>query len=202
MKSFVPTFTVAAVLRLVKLRALRLLDLQLWCWGRDVQYAEGNLLISNGFRRIRPPEHSAGSSAYHLRTAAGLELTLWGFGVHARRPDEAGLFLKRFGFSPRWTSASTDTTRHWHIQDWQRARAPRNDEEQRLILSRLHDLTAWIACYEETIAETTPPGWREHCIRDWHKEACVPASALAHAWAELAEQFTLNPTSQPQESSR
>lgn len=190
------------MLRPVKVRALRLLDLQLWCWGRDVRHPEGNLLLRNGFQRERPPKTTAGSSAYHLRTAGGLELTLWGYGIHARRPNEPGVFLKRFGFAPRWTPASTNTTRHRHVQDWKHARAPRHDEEQLLILSLLRDLTDWIAQYENEINDAIGLGWREQCLRNWHKEACVPATALASAWAELTEHFTPNTTSQQRERSR
>ena len=173
----------------VRVHALRLLDLQLWCWGCDVRTADRNFLRAYGCERRQPPARGVGGSEYAWQGADGLRVTLWGYGVHVTRPAESGLFLRRFGFSPRWTAPGYVPHGCWHVQSWKKARAPRSLDEQAASLTRLHDLCAWIAAYETWLASQAESAWRMHCLGKWHKEAVVPADALIKAWLRLADHF-------------
>ncbi len=180
----------STLVRSIRMRALRLLDLQLWCMGRDVRHLD-NLLLRYGFERRRPPEKINGGSEYVLHLPDEGHLTLWGYGVHIAHPGESGLFLKRYGFAPRWTAPGFVPAQCWHVSAWKRARTPRTTEESREVTARLSELAAWIAEYERWILHQTGLAYRERVLDQWHKESVVPANAIAQSWEELAKHFTL-----------
>ena len=74
---------------------------QLWCWGRDIEYADGNLLMKFGFERHRYQGKSDRSTCYRF-DADDLHICMWGFGMFFGRRDLGGLFLGRFDFRPAW----------------------------------------------------------------------------------------------------
>ena len=180
----------STLLKSVRMRALRLLDLQLWCLGRDVRHPN-NLLLRYGFERRRPPEKTSGGSEYVLSLQNRATLTLWGYGVHLAHPRESGLFLKRYGFAPRWTAPGFIPAQRWHVNTWKQSRAPRTPGETREVTVRLTELAAWFADYERWVVDQTGSSYRERVLDQWHKEAVVPANAIAQSWEELAKHFTL-----------
>ncbi|HVF09872.1 MAG TPA: hypothetical protein VNA16_03670 [Abditibacteriaceae bacterium] len=56
----------------------RLLAQQCWCWGQDVRYVEGNLLLRYGFERRRAPQWQSGATTYLLRHLPDRVIALWG----------------------------------------------------------------------------------------------------------------------------
>ncbi len=173
----------------VRRMALRLLDLQLWCMGRDVRH-EGNMLLRYGFTHRRPPDAAHGGSEYALHLPSQHTVTLWGYGVHLAHPDEGGLFLKRYAFAPRWTPPGCVPAQCWHVQAWKQARAPRTPSESLETAARLGEIAAWFATYETWIIRHTDLAYRKRTLDQWHKESVAPAEAIASSWTELAEHFT------------
>jgi hypothetical protein len=177
--------------RVVRVRALRLLDQQLWCLGRDV-CANGNLLLRYGFTRHRPPDPAGGGSEYAWRDeASNVCVTMWGYGVHLAHAREAGLFLKRYSFAPRWTPPDWIPCARFHVNAWKKARGARTPEEADALARRLIDLSHWFARYETWIAEVCPATYRADCLSQWHKEAITPPDRIAEEWTHLADHFRL-----------
>ena len=67
----------------------QLMEQQLWCWGRDVERVEGNLLMEFGFERHRECEIDPQSTCYRL-DCDELHVCLWGFGMFFGRRDLGG----------------------------------------------------------------------------------------------------------------
>lgn len=174
--------------RAARTRALRLLDLQLWCLGRDVAQAN-NLLLQFGFTRRRADKPEQGGSEYAWTTPNGHVLTAWGYGVHLAHPKEGGLFLKRFTFAPRWTPPGYVPHGCWHVQAWKRVRPPRTPAEADTIQQRIAELATYFAAYERWITAHTNPTYRQQVVAQWHKQAIVPADQLATAWMDITAQF-------------
>lgn len=169
----------------IRLRGLRLLDLQLWCFGCDVK-SGGDLLQQYGFKKHRLPPRMAGSPEYVFENSPEHRFSVWGYGMHWSAVNEGGLFLRRHAFSPRWTIPGHPPVGRWHVGLWNKARAPRTREECGAILRHLVALATALAEYEEWIVRMRPSEYREDCIDRWHKESIVPATAIASAWRDLA----------------
>lgn len=175
-------------LRAVRVRASRLLDLQLWCLGQDVRQ-KPNLLLAYGFTKNRPPEKTPGSSEYAVRLAPDMTLTVWGYGVHLARTHQCGLFLRRFGFAPRHTLAGYVPRDCWHVKAWKRARPPRTSAEELDTLDALATLANAFAQYEQWVIERVGMDYRIRNLAQWHRRPIVPADAIASTWDELAVHF-------------
>lgn len=176
-------------LRAVRVRASRLLDLQLWCLGQDVR-REGNLLLAYGFTKNRPPEKTPGSSEYSSRLAPDTTLTVWGYGMHlAQGAHQGGLFLRRFGFAPRHTPAGFMPQDCWHIKAWKRVRPPRTIKEELDTLQALSKLTYALSQYEQWVIDEIGVDYRVRNLAQWHRRPIVPADAIASSWSELAIHF-------------
>jgi len=176
-------------IRSVRVRALRLLDQQLWCLGRDV-CEHGNLLMRYGMTRRRPPDAGAGSSEYAWDDGAGFRVTFWAYGVHVMRAGEAGVFLKRYAFAPRLTRPGAAPRGCWQVQAWKRARAPRTTEDMRLACARLAALGEWCARYEAWVTAEVGVDYRNDCLQRWHKEALTPPDAIADEWEKIQRHFS------------
>ncbi len=177
-------------LRAVRVRAARLLDLQLWCLGQDVR-REGNLLLTYGFSKNRPPEKTSGSSEYAVRIAPDTTLTVWGYGMHLAQGDhQGGLFLRRFGFAPRHTQPGYVPQDCWHVKSWKRVRPPRTPKEELDTLQALSKLADAFAQYEQWVVEQMSLDYRGRNLAQWHRRPIVAADAIASSWAELAVHFS------------
>ena len=188
------TIALADVNRLlspIRLRGLRLLDLQLWCLGCDVKTG-GDLLQQYGFEKHRLPHRTAGSPEYVLEVSEEHRLTVWGYGMHWSAIHEGGLFLRRHAFSPRWTTPGHPPHGQWHVGLWRKARAPRTGDECTTLLRHLQALASSVAEYEEWIMRTRPPEYRANCLDRWHKESIVPAAGIATAWQQIADRVRPN----------
>lgn len=166
-------------------RAALLLDQQLWCWGQDVRYPAGNILMRFGFQRERPPDPASGCSAYRLFPFSGGQIVLWGFGLFFGQEAYGGLFLRRQQFLPLWTPLATLPTMFWEPEHVPELRVPRTLAEcvctRRLLTAALQG----IACYEQWVLDTLGLDYRNHCLSAWHNTT-VPAEAVSDEWARLA----------------
>lgn len=161
-----------------------LFDQQMWCWGQDIRCPEGNLLLAYGLTRKPPPETVKGSSRYHWSGSETHQLLLWGFGLAYMQIGTGGLFLKRFGFTPRLL-AGDPLNQIWALDQLPRVRLPRTSEEGQKTLTLFAALLRWISRYEQWIQETCGCAYRQHCLSAWQKTIC-PAEAIVEEWNRLA----------------
>ena len=103
-------------------QATGLLNQQLWCWGQDIEYAKGNLLIRYGFDRTRLSEGT--SSVYRLELSPESRVILRGFCVFFGQDGLGGLFIRRFGFSPKFSTDGDVTEEVWRADDFGRFQPP------------------------------------------------------------------------------
>jgi hypothetical protein len=162
-----------------------LFDQQMWCWGQDIRRSEGNLLLAYGLTRLRPPESIKGSSAYHWSDTETRQVILWGFGIAYIQAGVGGLFLKRFGFTPRLLTTVASLNQVWTLDQLPKVRTPRTDEEGRQTLALFAPLLEWISVYEQWIQATCGGAYRQRCLSAWQRTIC-PADAIAEEWKRLA----------------
>jgi hypothetical protein len=172
----------------IRLRALRLLDLQLWCLGCDVRCST-NWLKVYGFVQHRLPQGRPGSPEYVWQQDPDHRLSVWGYGMHWASRAEAGLFLRRHAFAPRVTARGFAPAGLWRVEQWSKARAPRDVAEYQILLAHLVRLTRALSRYEAWLARTAPQEYRARCLHHWHKESLVPADQISQAWEELGDHF-------------
>lgn len=172
----------------------KLMSQQVWCWGRDVQCPEGNLLMRYGFKRHRDNDEADRSTCYRWDQDE-LHVCLWGFGMFFGSRELGGLYLDRFDFCPAWApveSLSLDI--HWPNElpvftrprgaaQWQRARKL---WKQSLL---------WIASYESWVRKSVGIRYRRHCVDTWLRPFVRPEKKVA-AWRFLSRQ-DWQQTSQP-----
>lgn len=159
------------------------MEQQVWCWGRDVEHPQGNLLMRFGFERHRDRSTADRSTCYRLDQDQ-LHVSLWGFGMFFGRRDLGGLYLDRFKFCPKWAPVeSLSLAIHWPDElpvfarprstpQWQRAR--------KLWKSSL----LWIANYEAWVRSTAGLPYRRECVDRWLRPF-APAEKTAAAWRFL-----------------
>lgn len=167
----------------------KLLDQQMWCWGRDIVRPGGNALISYGFVRERPPEGVTASSSYVFHPAPGREFKVWGFGLlysEASLGDLGGVYLGRRGFSPKMIGGPVRDV--WKPRQLPEGRRARTAEEGEMVRHLLRGALFRIAAYERWALEELGLSHREQCVATWHKET-VPAEEIPGAWERLARYF-------------
>lgn len=170
-------------------RAARLLDQQLWCWGQDIERTEGNLLVQFGFRKELPPEKASGSTAYILSPFPGCQLILWGFGLFFGLQSSGGMFLRRYGFSPVLSQASSFSEKAWCPDRLPNFRRPQSLDERALVDRLTGFAASWVAGYEHWVIGNTGLEYRRGCVSRWRKEPVVPAEDMATAWRHLVDEF-------------
>ncbi|MEM1070120.1 MAG: hypothetical protein AAGI63_14555 [Planctomycetota bacterium] len=161
----------------------KLMSQQVWCWGRDIEYTDGNLLQRFGFDQHRDSDDEDRSTCYRLDDGP-LHVALWGFGMFFGRRDLGGLFLHRFDFCPRWAPVeSLSLAIHWPdelpgffrprgLSQWQRARE--------LWKASL----LWMADYERWVKSTAGLAYRRQCVSTW-LQPFVRAEKMTTAWRFL-----------------
>ena len=164
----------------------RLMEQQLWCWGRDVERPEGNLVMAYGFERHRDCAIDPQSTCYRLDRDE-LHVSLWGFGMFFGRRDLGGLYVSRFDFRPGWAPIeSLAEGIHWPEElpvfarphgrlQWQRARA------------LWSGLLSWIAGYEEWVQQKVGADYRCESVDTWLRPF-VRAEKMASAWDFLSKE--------------
>ncbi len=164
----------------------KLMEQQVWCWGRDVEYPDGNLLMRFGFQRHRDRSTDDRSTCYRL-DREDLHVALWGFGMFFGSRDFGGIYLNRFDFCPQWAPVeSLSLAIHWPDElpvfarprgksQWQRAR--------KLWKSSL----LWMANYETWVHSTVGLAYRRECVDMWLRPF-VRAEKTSAAWRFLSRQ--------------
>lgn len=166
----------------------RLLDQQLWCWGRDVARREGNLLIDYGFERHVPDGRAVQTSSYSAKHPCGDSLALWSWGLFYGCPACGGLFLRRTSIAPCLTAESTCPHPHWPVGVLPRHRRPRTPEEAVVARTLLVRVARWIGRFEEWIRRTVGSEHRAACLREWHR-VIGDSESLAGLWTATAEEI-------------
>jgi len=166
-----------------------LLDQQMWCWGCDVRYETGNLLLAYGFEQRRSPNPRF-HSAYTYALCPECALTLWGWGVWIAAHDHGSLFINRDGFRLRWSSHTDLIPQAWQARDLPLTCDPIGNHHG----SAMHLLTeavTWIAGYERWLHAYTDATYREQVVAAWpqrrHHKGGVSAGGRSGTWAEFAE---------------
>lgn len=161
----------------------KLMEQQLWCWGRDVERVDDNLLIRFGFERHRDRETEDRSTCYRLDRDQ-LHVSLWGFGMFFGRRELGGLFVDRFNFCPNWAPIeSLSLAIHWPDELPVFAR-PLGQEQWQRARTLWESLLLWIAQYEKWIRTTAGIAYRRECVESWLRPF-VRADRMSAAWRFL-----------------
>ena len=160
------------------------MEQQVWCWGRDVEFSDGNLLMRFGFERHRDSGTTDRSTCYRLDRDK-VHVCLWGFGMFFGRRDLGGLYLDRFDFCPKWAPIeSLSLAIHWpdELPPFARPRgAPQWQRARELWKSSLR----WIADYEAWVRDNVGVPYRCECVASWLRPY-VRAEKMATAWRFLS----------------
>jgi len=177
-------------------RAERLLHDQCWCWGRDVERPEGNLLLEFGFERIRNAEGR--TFAYDLQrpeaSATGERVVLAGSGLcYVPATSTVAAVLGRYDIRPRmigrgevdlprWAAIGAGVFRSIGTPD---AGSPL----ARLVLACT---VRWIASYEAWVRSVAGTEYRARCLASWPR-ASVAADHIVEHWEALLRDLDVRP---------
>lgn len=168
--------------------AAHLLDQQLWCFGKDVDYP-GNLLVAHGFERIPPPEEGTCPSIYRLRLPMSGRVLLRGFGVFYGEDGVGGVFVARRDFHPLLTPAADFSCLPWRTDSLPPLRSPEADEFAgwRYLTGVL---AGWLGLYESWVQAEAGPKYREDAVGQWAERGrpVVPAADMSLAWRRVQRQ--------------
>jgi hypothetical protein len=171
-------------------RTLRaLVDFQLWCLGQDIRHADGNLLLSYGAARERPPAGIEGSSRYSIAGPDASVLILWGFGLVLSTSDAPPIMLRRHQRNARLLPARFCAADVWQPDDLPRGVAARDDAQRRTVACGLAALAAQLVEYERWVRRQLGPDWRQTCHARMPRAKRVRTpgdpSLLAESWSGL-----------------
>lgn len=169
----------------VRRRGTSLLNLQGWCWGRDICRPNGNLLLAYGFDRHRPPTGKLGSSAYSLKLGAARSVVLWGFGLLYNDPANGAVYLPRCGFAPQLTSSVELPATIWEMAQLPSMQTPVASAEWRSLFALISAALTWIAGYEQWVVASVGIEYRSRCVTEW-KRSRLAATEIAANWQQLA----------------
>lgn len=174
--------------------AARLLNQQIWCWGCDVKYGEGNLLVRHGFLRVEKPPGSPSASLYRLELSPTARVVLRGFGVFYGDDLLGGLFLRRFEFKPQLTPTADLPEAVWSVDDLPPLASPCRDQipdAERLIAN----LIEWIQGYEAWISANIGIAYRKRTLTEWNPQhgTTIPAEGVIAAWHALSLSISADP---------
>jgi hypothetical protein len=173
--------TAAHLPRRIQRRGQQLLSQQCWLWGRDVKRNDGNLLMTFGFERLRPPEETSGSTQYTLHISSDFRVRLWGFGMYFG--GDQGICVNRYEFVARsatfkegWQGPALigplPRSQDWHL---------------------LAQASCWIAAYESWVLKTAGLPYRQSALQGWKERACRVREIPAF-WTQLARDIHLQVT--------
>ena len=162
--------------------AQHLLSQQIWCWGQDIESIHGNLLVRYGFQRIPAPANTNAPSSYLLKSA-GTSIVLRGFGVFYGIDRLGGLFLARYGFSPKFTECGRVDRPLFTTADLPPLLRSQIEDESRCrqLLTAWID---WICRYEFWIASEFGPDYRSDSLSRWTspRGLQIRADEIVPAW--------------------
>lgn len=176
-----------------RLRALlsdctRCLTQQMYFWGRDVIYPEGNLLCEYGFER-NESQGLQGTSCYRKPWREGyIELhgACAGWYSHGTDTNESFVFIRPFNRVYRYVGQSAPIPGEWNGNDLRRG------NPQRIFDAALTFLKWW-AQYEHWIDRRTASGYREECYRIYRKLPASPNWLPPQESLEWLERFLTDP---------
>lgn len=163
-----------------------LFDQQLWCFGRDIKRADGNILLDLGMCVSRTADAERGSSVYTAAVEPGGNVCLWGFGALYSEPGLGGVFLRRYDFAPRLTPLESGIAIH-DPRGLGPLVNPVSTADQLRMRTLLPRLVGWFAKYEHWIAEYFGSEYRNQCLATRGQSAVVPAADMASEWDRAAK---------------
>jgi hypothetical protein len=166
-----------------------LLDAQLFCFGRDIERADGNGLLAYGFSKHRPPRHRSGAaSVYVLDRAGGPWVVLRGFGIALARDANSAIFIDRQFAKPRLVSQRTGMLHAWLLDDMPPLVTPRSHADRALARLLLAAACRWMADYESWASDRWGGAYRRECLRLWPgSRRCGRLPSHLHSiWRRLA----------------
>ena len=174
--------------------AAPLMNDQCWCWGQDVLYPGGNLLVRYGLERVAGQGPRGRSGVYTRSINDRGAVWLRGAGVFYSRGSGAGIFLGRYDVRPRVIACDAPPLEKWSEQGLGAfPMAVESEQGMEAACLLVPEVCAWIADYELWIAETAGVEHREQCLQRWPKRS-TPPEEFALRWRELGHAF---PTGAP-----
>lgn len=159
------------------------MEQQLWCWGRDVEFPDGNLLMQFGFERHRYRGSDDRSTCYRLDREEH-HVCMWGFGMFFGRRDLGGLYLGRFDFRPGWAPVESLSLAIHRSSELPAFARPRGRAQWQQAHQLWESLMQWIAGYERWVRSTAGIAYRRECVDTWLRPF-VRADRIAPAWRFL-----------------
>jgi hypothetical protein len=169
--------------------ATDLLSQQIWCFGQDVIRPAGNWLLEIGFQRTPPPEHREEcSSVYTLPIRDQARIVLRGFGIYFGDDDRGGLFIERYGFSPKVSADPRLECPPWSNSDMPAFHTPNTRQRDNTAMMLL-ELLDWIRQYECRVAARLGIQYRRDSLVHWNngKRPFIPAEQIASSWRKLSQ---------------
>jgi len=175
-----------------------LVDFHLWCLGQDIRYGDGNLLLSYGAERERPPAGIEGSSRYTIIGPDTSALFIWGFAFVLRAGDGPPTMLRRHQFSARLLTSGFHPPEVWRATDLPRGVAAREEAQRRTVAHGMEALAARLADYERWVHLQAGPDWRLTCYARMPraKRLRTPRAPafLAESWSSLCSNHHARPS--------
>ena len=162
---------------------------QCWCWGQDVLYPPGNLLIRYGLERLPAQGPDGRTAGYTCSINDGGGIWLRGAVLFYSRGCGSGIFLGRYDMRPRmitYDAPPLDTWIQKGLDVFPLAVASERGTEAACLL--VPEACAWIANYERWITETVGVAHREQCLERWRQRE-TPAGEFAQRWSALGRGY-------------
>ncbi|MFM1848591.1 MAG: hypothetical protein RL417_2065 [Pseudomonadota bacterium] len=168
-------------------------DLQMWCFGCDIKYESGNLLLAYGFERDRPMRNVTGSSHY-ARAVPGqtdmpmCSIHLWGFALILLTTGCA-LCLRRHERIPLVAIDATIPAGVWRPHDLPEFSLPRVETDIQHARKHLLIVANELLAYERFVELNTRSTYRPACLRQRRNARSLGAAQLSTAWSELSSKL-------------
>jgi hypothetical protein len=168
-------------------------DLQMWCFGCDIKYESGNLLLAYGFERDRPVRNVTGSSHY-ARTVPGptdkpmCSMHLWGFALILLSAGCA-LCLRRHERIPLVAIDPIIPAGVWRPHDLPQFSLPRLETDMQRAREHLLMVANELLAYERFVEINTRSTYRSACLRQRRTTRALGATKLSCAWSELSSKL-------------
>ncbi|MZG29488.1 MAG: hypothetical protein F3741_01580 [Nitrospinae bacterium] len=176
----------------VKRFAEFLLHQQLWCFGKDINSPNSNLLVKYGFKKVRPPEDKSGSTNYIFRTidkvGDEVSMVLWGFGIYYGYGNNKCIYIGRYDVYPKLIHDEPLSLPAWAPSKLPEMKTPQSSEEWEYSFMLMSELFEWIARYEKWTNWVMDSSYREVCLKEWD-QSIVSGNEMAWAWNKVANFF-------------
>jgi hypothetical protein len=169
-------------------QAAKLMNEQCWCWGADIRYGDGNLLLTYGFRRDRTPAPTLGSNMYSVHPSPTSLIALWGWGLFYGDANLGGMFIGRNGFAPMITPTGTIPSPIFSSSDLPSLKVPATETEYQMAGHLTGSALRWIAHYEAWLLPIAGEAYRLSCLSEWRKRP-VERYLSGWLWTKLADEI-------------